>query len=166
VAKSGELKVGLVWAGSTTHHQDAFRSIPLAGFAPVLQVPGVAFYSLQKPVPDRDADYLKSQSGVIESNWELPDFLATASVITELDLVITVDTAVAHMAGALGKPVWVLIQHSADWRWFLDDVTTPWYPTMQLFRQGTRGQWGPPIARVAQALRQLTEKTVEAKSPA
>jgi tetratricopeptide (TPR) repeat protein len=162
---SGRLKVGLVWAGSPAHHQDNCRSIPLADFAPILQVPGVAFYSLQKPVPTRDADYLQSQTAIINTSLELPDFLHTASVINELDLVITVDTGVAHLAGALGKPVWMLIQHSADWRWFLDSTTTPWYPTMQLFRQTTRSQWAPPIARVAKALRQLVEKTVSASKP-
>ena len=159
--KPGQLKVGLVWAGSTTHHQDAFRSIPLADLAPILQVPGVTFYSLQKPVPDRDAAYLKSQSATVNARLDLADFLNTASVINGLDLVITVDTAVAHLAGALGKPVWVLLQHSADWRWFLDGATTPWYPTMQLFRQSTRNQWAPPIARVAGALRQLAAQTAE-----
>jgi len=157
-AKAGQVKVGLVWAGSTTHHQDAYRSIPLADFAPILEVPGVAFYSLQKPVPARDAGYLQSQAAVIHSRLELADFLSTASVIMELDLVITVDTAVAHLAGALGKPVWMLVQHSADWRWFLEGATTPWYPTMQLFRQGERNQWAPPIGRVAEALRQMAEK--------
>jgi hypothetical protein len=164
-AGPGGLKVGLVWAGSTTHHQDAYRSIPLADFAPILQVSGVAFYSLQKPVPERDAAYLKSQSASVNASLELTDFLNTASVINGLDLVITVDTAVAHLAGALGKPVWMLVQHSADWRWFLDGATTPWYPTMQLFRQATRNQWAPPISQVAEALRQRVAKTAIASDP-
>ena len=85
----------------------------------------------------------------------LKDFLATAAFVQQLDLIIAVDTSVAHLAGALAKPVWTLVQSDADWRWFLDRPDTAWYPTMRLFRQTQRGQWPPVVARVAEELRRL-----------
>ena len=94
----------------------------------------------------------------IHSGLKLADFLDTASVIAEMDLVISVDTAVAHLAGALGKPVWIFIQHSPDWRWFLDRPDSPWYPTAQLFRQTERDEWKTPILRVAEALKRKTSQ--------
>jgi hypothetical protein len=154
-ARNGKLKVGLVWAGSPDHQQDAARSIRLEALMPVLQVPGTSFFSLQKPVPERDHPCLNGFSDRINSDLPLKDFLETASIINALDLVITVDTAVAHLAGALGKPVWVLLQHSPDWRWSLDSADTPWYPTMKLFRQSERNHWDKPIASVAEALREF-----------
>ncbi len=147
----GRLKVGLVWAGNPTHHQDAARSVALRDLAPLFQMPGLAFYSLQKIVPARDQSFLASLSN-LDSTLRLEDFLDTASAIGELDLVIAVDTAVAHLAGAMGKPVWLLLQHSPDWRWFLDRTDTPWYPAMRLFRQAKRNDWEEPVARVAAAL--------------
>jgi tetratricopeptide (TPR) repeat protein len=158
-APVGCLKVGLAWAGNPHHHQDAARSLPLEALAPVLQVPDVAFYSLQASVPKRDESCLRSLSHVIHSDLRFKDFLDTASVIAEMHLVITVDTAVAHLAGALAKPTWMLVQHSPDWRWFLDRADTPWYPTMQLFRQAKRGHWEMPIQRVVDALRRLAGST-------
>lgn len=150
----GCLKVGLAWAGNPNHHQDAARSISLEALSPILQAPGVAFYSLQQSAPARGQSCLKSMTPLI--HWmPFKDFLDTASLIAELDLIIAVDTAVAHLAGALARPVWMLVQHSPDWRWFLDRADTPWYPTMQLFRQTERDRWEPPIQRVADALRRL-----------
>jgi len=153
-ASEGKLKVGLAWAGSRDHQQDAARSIRLEAFMPILRTPGVSFFNLQKPVPDLDHPCLNAVSNRVNSDLGLTSFLETASVIAGLDLVITVDTAVAHLAGALGKPVWLLLQHSPDWRWFLDRADTPWYPTMKLFRQTERGKWETPILSVAEALRQ------------
>jgi hypothetical protein len=154
-ASDGKLKVGLAWAGSPDHQQDAARSIRLEAFMPLLRAPGVSFFNLQKPVPDRDHPCLNGVSDRVNSDLGLTSFLETASVIAGLDLVITVDTAVAHLAGALGKPVWLLLQHSPDWRWFLDRADTPWYPAMKLFRQTERGKWEPPILSIAEALRQM-----------
>ena len=156
-AQPGRLKVGLAWAGNPEHHQDAARSLRLEQLAPVLQVTGVAFYNLQLPVPAGDQPCLQTMSAAIQSNLKLADFLATASVIMEMDLVIAVDTAVAHLAGALGKPVWILLQHSPDWRWLLDRPDSLWYPTAQLFRQKERNEWESPILRVAEALRRRLE---------
>ena len=152
-AQPGRLKVGLAWAGNPEHHQDAARSLRLEQLAPILQVPGVAFYNLQVPVPVGDQACLQTMSASIHSNLKLADFLDTASVITEMDLVIAVDTAVAHLAGALGKPVWILLQHSSDWRWMLDRPDSRWYPTARLFRQEERGEWKTPILHAAEALK-------------
>ena len=148
----GNLKVGLVWAGSPTHSDDANRSIPLAMLAPVLAVPCVSFYSLQMPVPQRDAATLNDFPNLIILE-RFEDYFATASVISELDLIISADTSVAHLAGALGKPVWNMIQFAPDWRWFGQfGERTPWYCTMRLFRQPRRRDWFPVIARVAAEL--------------
>jgi len=154
-ASDERLKVGLVWAGSPDHQQDAARSIRLEAIMPILRVPEISFVSLQKAVPDQDRSCLDEVSDRMNSNLPLGDFMETASVIAGLDLVITVDTAVAHLAGALGKPVWLLLQNSPDWRWFLNREDTPWYPTMKLFRQPERGNWETPILRVAEKLRQM-----------
>ena len=156
-APPGRLRVGLSWAGNPEHRQDAARSLRLEQLAPVLQVPGVSFYNLQQPVPAGDQACLQTMSASIQTGLQLADFLDTASVIAEMDLVITVDTAVAHLAGALGKSVWILLQHSPDWRWLLDRPDSQWYPTAQLFRQTERGEWKTPIARVAEALRAMSE---------
>ena len=153
---SARLKVGLVWAGNPNHHQDAARSIRLAELAPILEVPGVAFYSLQQPVPSHDEAFLRAKSNNINTSPIFNNFLETASLVAEMDLVITVDTAVAHLAGALAKPVWMLVQHSPDWRWFLDRADTHWYPTMRLFRQTERNHWEQPVGCMAEALRRLS----------
>lgn len=163
-ARSGTVRVGFVWAGSATHSDDASRSVPLATFAPILQTPGVTFYSLQIPLPERDQPLLRTLPNVLDLSPDLKDFLATAAFVSQLDLVIAVDTGVVHLAGALAKPVWTLTQFDADWRWFLGRSDTPWYPTMRLFRQAQRGQWSPVIARVAAALKEFAtrEKIISA----
>ena len=151
-APPGNRKVGLVWAGNPEHHNDAARSLCLRELAPLLAAPRTTFYSLQKPVPARDQDDLPSPATLVDLSGRLPDFLATASVMGELDLIITVDTAVAHLAGALGKPVWTLLPFSPDWRWLLDRSDSPWYPTMRLFRQTQHGQWPAVIQRATEEL--------------
>lgn len=147
----GGLRVGLVWSGNPTHVDDAARSIPLERLAPLLELPGVTAGSLQKG----------SGAALAAAGWSgrLPllvtdDFLMedTAALILSLDLVITVDTSVAHLAGALGRPVWVLLPFAPDWRWLVDREDSPWYPTMRLFRQAARGDWPGVIGRVAAAL--------------
>lgn len=145
-------KVGLVWAGNPEHHQDALRSLRLEQLAPILAAPDAAFYSLQQPVPAADQNYLRAVSPAVFSGLKFADFLETAAVVAEMDLIISADTAVAHLAGALGRPVWLLLQHSADWRWLLDRSDSPWYPTARLFRQGERGRWDVPVQSVVKAL--------------
>jgi hypothetical protein len=148
----GKIRVGLAWAGSPTHNDDAARSLPLAMLAPVLTVPDVTFYSLQMPVPKRDEPEMEKFPNLVDLGG-FTDYLTTASAVASMDMVISVDTSVAHLAGALGKPVWTLIQFAPDWRWFQQfGGQTPWYPTMRLFRQPRRGDWLSVIARVAAEL--------------
>jgi tetratricopeptide (TPR) repeat protein len=147
------LNVGLCWAGRPEHLRDRQRSIPLARLAELWDVSNVRFISLQKGPA---ADQIRSASLEL-SDWsnELTDLADTAALIVNLDLVLTVDTSVAHLAGALGKPVWLLLSSVPDWRWMLDRADSPWYPTMRLFRQKSRGDWSAPIAEVLTALRSL-----------
>lgn len=144
------LRVGVVWAGSPTHRNDRNRSIAPALLAPLLAVPGIDFFGLQVT-----ADPGASPRGLRNLGPSLVDFAETAAVIANLDLTITVDTAVAHLAGALGAPVWVLLPFAADWRWMRDRQDSPWYPSMRLFRQAAPGQWQPVIGRVADDLDRL-----------
>jgi Flp pilus assembly protein TadD len=151
------LKVGLVWAGRPTHANDHHRSITLNALAPLAEVPGVSFYSLQKGEAARQVLTRPPGMNLIDLSPTLTDFNWTAAAIAGLDLVICVDTAVCHLAGALGKPAWVLVPFIPDWRWLLDRDDTPWYPTLRLFRQKTRNDWAPVIARVREALKEKTQ---------
>jgi tetratricopeptide (TPR) repeat protein len=154
------LRVGLVWAGNprpadpATTAIDPRRSIALARLAPLGAVPGVSFVSLQKG--DRADEAKAPPPGMVLHDWtdELWDFADTAALIAGLDLVISVDTSVVHLAGALGKPVWVLNRYDACWRWLHDRTDSPWYPTARLFRQPSFGDWDSVIAEVAVALRE------------
>lgn len=156
---TGHLKVGLAWAGNPSHYNDAKRSIRLPELAPLLKTRNTTFYNLQMPAPACDETYFRSSSKLVDLGGRIKDFLDTAGVIAELDLVIAVDTAVAHLAGALAKPVWTLISYSPDWRWFMDRPDTPWYPTMRLFRQEQRDQWQSVILQVAEELDVLCLKS-------
>ncbi len=141
------LRVGISWAGSRINADDRTRSCRLSQFEPLWSIPGVAFFSLQ--YDEAAAELADSAGAVRDLGGRLGDFAVTAAIIERLDLVISVDTAVVHLAGALGKPVWVLIPFAADWRWMLDREDTPWYPTMRLFRQPALGDWASVFARVA-----------------
>ena len=152
--QSGRLRVGICWAGSSVHLNDHNRSLPLARFASVMSVPGLEFVSLQKEVSTAQAAILE-EYGVLQLGQEFADFADTAAVIAMLDLVIAVDTSVAHLAGAMGKAVALLVPFSPDWRWLLDRTDSPWYPSMRLFRQTAIGDWGGPIGRVRQELADL-----------
>jgi tetratricopeptide (TPR) repeat protein len=146
-------KVGVVWAGNPEHVNDARRSLDLSTLAPLFAVSDTSFASLQ--VGPRAADLKKRKRGaaaIEDLSAQLNDFSDTAGAIAALDLVITVDTSVAHMAGALGKPVWMLLPWVTDWRWLLAREDCPWYPTMRLFRRQCGEDWAAVIARVAQAL--------------
>jgi ADP-heptose:LPS heptosyltransferase len=140
--------VGLVWAGNPQHRQDRKRSIAPELLAPLGRVPGVAFFSLQRGWRAR-IEGIK----LCELEEETGTVVDTAAAIMNLDLVISVDTMVAHLAGALGRKVWLLLGFSPDWRWMLEREDTPWYPTMRLFRQRRPGDWPEVIERVAEALR-------------
>jgi tetratricopeptide (TPR) repeat protein len=153
----GRLRVGLVWAGNPGHKKDRWRSLPLAALAPLAGSAGVTFYSLQKGPAAEQAGSPPPGLVLRDLGPELTDFGETAAVVANLDLIITVDTAVAHLAGALGRPVWLLLSAAPDWRWQRTGERSPWYPTMRLFRQEELGVWRPVVARVAAALRALTD---------
>jgi ADP-heptose:LPS heptosyltransferase len=132
------------------------RTRSLEAFAPLAEITGVKFFSLQKGAEAAQPPPPNMQ--LIDLSSELRDFADTAAMIENLDLVISVDTSVAHLAGALGKPVWVLIPFQPDFRWMLDRIDTPWYPSMRLFRQAKASDWQTPIHRVAEALRAFPTK--------
>ncbi|MFL5251548.1 MAG: glycosyltransferase family 9 protein [Rhodopila sp.] len=153
----GIKRIGLAWTGRPTHPNDRRRSVPLSMLLPVAEAGPAAFVSLQKPFPVRDHETMMQFPYMTDLSDELKDFGETAALIENLDLVVTVDTSMGHLAGALGKPVWILIPKAADWRWLLDRDDSPWYPTARLFRQQKPGDWEEPLRRLRDALsRELT----------
>ena len=144
-------RVGLAWAGNETLRDDAKRSISLSTFEPILNVPGVQFISLQKG--DRARQAHEWRHVMIDRMDECRDFMDTAALIGNLDLVITVDTAVAHLAGAMGKPVWLLNRAGSEWRWGLVGERSGWYPTMRILRQEHPLDWTPMMKLVAKELK-------------
>ncbi len=152
---AGERKVGLVWASQSKHRTAATKSIPLEAMAPLAGVPGLRFYSLQKGEAAQQAARPPSGMRMVDLSGDLADFSDTAAVLANLDLVISVDTAVAHLAGAMARPAWTLLKFAPDWRWLLERSDCPWYPTMRLFRQRRVGDWSDAILETARALRQF-----------
>jgi Flp pilus assembly protein TadD len=147
----GRKRIGLAWAGNPHQLYAAQKSVPLAALAPLIAHEEAHFFSLQ--VGDACADLTKlARPRVIDLAPALPDFAETAAAISQLDLVITADTVVAHLAGALAKPCWVLLQAVPDWRWLMDRDDSPWYPGMRLFRQRSAGDWSPVVGQVDDAL--------------
>jgi Tfp pilus assembly protein PilF len=147
------LRVGLAWAGSPAHRNDQNRSLRLSQLSPIASAGHAVFFSLQKGPAAAQAAKPAVGMRVIDLTDKLSDLADTAAMIANLDLVICVDTSIAHLAGALGKPVWVLLPFNPDWRWLLGRDDSPWYPTMRLFRQKQIGAWDEVIQRVAEALR-------------
>ena len=153
------LKIGLVWAGNPRLHDrdaaeiDRHRSLRLEQFAPLAAISGVTFVSLQKG--DSTGQAKAPPAGLRLVDWmdEVTDFADTAALVANLDLVISVDTSVVHLAGAMGKPVWILSRFDGCWRWLENRDDSPWYPTARLFRQPAPGQWEPVLIKVADALR-------------
>ncbi|HEY9805411.1 MAG TPA: tetratricopeptide repeat protein, partial [Candidatus Obscuribacterales bacterium] len=157
-----QLKVGFVWSGNPENRNNRNRSCTTADFRPLLDIPGVTLYSLQKAAqPEELAQLGEVGYRLQDLSPQLQDFGDTAAAIAQLDLVITVDTAVAHLAGALGKPVWVLLSFAPDWRWMLEREDTPWYPTMRLFRQAEFGDWAGVFTRVVTALQEALNGEVK-----
>jgi len=144
-------RIGLAWAGSRANTQNRARSCPLAAFAPLLARDDVAFVSLQKGDGEEEIPAVAAASRLASLDLR-NDFDGTAALVSELDLVLSVDTSIAHLAGALGRPVWILLPHAADWRWLDGRDDTDWYPTARLFRQPRPGDWGSVIAAVTHAL--------------
>jgi tetratricopeptide (TPR) repeat protein len=152
VGRDAKLNVGLVWAGSPTHLGDRFRSLPLRALAPLRELAGVRFFSLQKGPASAELVTDHGYDPIVDLGPRLRTFADTAAAIDRLDLVIGVDTAVVHLAGALGKPVWTLVAIPGDWRWLETRDDSPWYPTMRLFRQHEPGDWNDVVARLKRAL--------------
>jgi tetratricopeptide (TPR) repeat protein/precorrin-6B methylase 2 len=164
-ASDGRLKIGLVWAGSPTHVRDRYRSTSLQALAPLLDVPGTSWYSLQKG-PAAAALVERDNGGVIvDLQDELTDFAETAAAVSALDLIVSVDTSVAHLAGALGKPLWMMLAHPAEWRWLEHRDDTPWYPTARLFRQTRMNEWHEVVQRMKPALAEVVSQHRSGAAP-
>jgi hypothetical protein len=157
-ANDSRLRVGLVWAGSAVHYKDRRRSMPLSKLAPLANVPGVQFYMLQKGPPAEQASSPPPGLSMIDWTGDLNYFADTAGLLENLDLIVTADTSVVHLAGAMGKPAWVFIPYVPDWRWMLKREDSPWYPSLRLFRQEIMDDWQAPIDNVARELTKLAAK--------
>jgi hypothetical protein len=144
-------RVGLVWAGAKGNTKLAFRSVGLEDMLPLFDLP-IEWHSLQKEYRDGDLERLARHPDVRQHHDDFGDFADTAALIECLDLVITIDTSVAHVTGALGKPVWILLPYESDYRWMVGREDSPWYPTARLFRQPAPGDWAGVVAQVAGAL--------------
>ncbi|MCK1494932.1 glycosyltransferase family protein [Bradyrhizobium sp. 180] len=151
-----KMRVGLVWSGNPKHPEDHNRSIPLRAFSDLFDV-NATFISLQKDPRPGDAEVMRKLTGLLDSSEELTNFVETAALIRCLDLVIAVDTSVAHLAGALGKPTWLLLPYTPDYRWLLDRDDSPWYPTMRLFRQTSARDWPEVLLKVYSELKLRTD---------
>jgi tetratricopeptide (TPR) repeat protein len=147
----GARRVALVWAGNPAHANDRNRSLPLAALAPLLAHDGVRFVSLQRDLRAGDAERLAAMP-MLGLGPELEDFDDTAAVLAQCDLMLSVDTSVAHLAGALGRPLWVLLPFASDWRWTVGGERSPWYPSARLFRQPQPGDWESVISAVLKEL--------------
>jgi hypothetical protein len=148
-------RVGLVWSGNRNYGRDALRSLSLRQLEPLMGVSGTGFVSLQKGEAAKELQ--RSDWPILDRMNECADFLDTAALIANLDLVISVDTSVAHLAGALGKPVWLLNRFESEWRWQLDREDSPWYPTMRIFGQPAFGDWNSVLQKIARELNRVAQ---------
>ncbi|WP_233879898.1 tetratricopeptide repeat protein [Paraburkholderia flagellata] len=156
LAGAAHRRIGLVWAGNPRHHFDAFRSVALKSLLPLSALAGNAWFAIQKGPGTAQLAPVAGRWPMDALGDDLHDFAATAALIEALDLVITVDTSVAHLAGALGKPVWVLLAAQPDWRWGKDRADSVWYPSARVFRQTTLGDWSGVVAELETALSQTS----------
>ena len=145
-------RIGIAWSGNPIHHNDRNRSVGLRSFLPLLDGIDASFVSLHRDIVAADAAVLQERSDILHFGEELKDYAETAALISNLDLIVSVDTSVAHLAGALAKPVWILLPFMPDWRWLLDREDSPWYPTARLFRQDETRVWVGVMPRVRAAL--------------
>ncbi|MBI2307779.1 MAG: tetratricopeptide repeat protein [Rhodocyclales bacterium] len=164
-ARLGKLpgkKVGIVWASGETYVYHRFRTMRLTQLAPLFDIAGVSWVSLQKGRAEAEIAEAGWQARIVDPMGDVEDFADTAALIANLDLVVSVDTSVPHLAGAMGVPVWLLDRFDTDWRWLLDRSDSPWYPAMRIFRQSSFGQWSPVVAAAAEALRAWCDGTAPA----
>jgi len=161
LARDWRLKVGISWAGRPSHKNDRNRSVSLDRFVAIARDPRIAFFSLQKGPPRQDLPRHATPALVTDLGTGIRDFAEMAAVLKHLDLVITVDTAQAHLAGALARPAWVVLPFNADWRWQDGRPDSAWYPTLRLFRQKRPGDWDPVFAAVEDALKLWTDEKAE-----
>ena len=155
---SGGARVGISWAGNPKFRTDFNRSIGLRPLLPLLAQTDVQFFGLQKDLREGDREILRQRPQIVHLGDEIESFDDTAAIISLMDLVISSDTSIVHLAGALGKPVWILLQFVPDWRWLLDREDSPWYPTARLFRQDDTREWGNVIERVHAALQDFVRR--------
>jgi hypothetical protein len=148
------LNVGMVWSSGMWNRE---RNVPLADLSVLSRIPGLQLFSLQRGAEAADGLLARQRCGILPAERESGTPVDSAGFIMNLDLIISVDTMVAHLAGALGKPVWILLPFRADWRWMIDRDDSPWYPTMRLFRQPRPGAWEHVVKRIADALWQVLE---------
>jgi tetratricopeptide (TPR) repeat protein len=160
LAGDKRLRVGLTWTGNPGHPRDRHRSMRFGSLMPLLGLPNVVCVGLYKDVRPEDADMLTAEHRLMPVGEAFADFAGVAAVISRLDLVISVDTSIAHLAGALGKPVWIMLPFAADWRWLTGREDSPWYPTARLFRQPRHGDWDSVIARIRAELAALAAAAV------
>lgn len=161
-----KLRIGLVWAGNPQHSNDANRSMPLDALRPLLELPGVQCFSLQVGARAADLKAARLDKAIVDLAPHLDGFRDTAAAISQLDLLLCVDTSVAHIAGALGAPAWLMLPHQPDWRWLLHREDTPWYPSLRLFRQPRPGDWAEVVARIASLLAAFAPGAEKSRRPA
>ncbi len=152
MAADKNFRIGITWAGRPEHHNDHNRSTTLDQFAPLAKIPGVTFYSLQKGPATTQLAQAPAGMKLVDCDKSLGDFSDSAALLANLDLVISVDTSVVHLAGAMGCEVWTVLPFVPDWRWLLDRSDSPWYPTMRLFRQRSLRSWPQVFEDVAAEL--------------
>lgn len=157
LAADRKFKIGIVWRGNRQYRRDANRSIPPSCFAALAEISGLSLYGLQKDAAAGETDELSREFSIVDLREQIRDFGDTAAIISQLDLVVSCDSAPAHLAGALGRPVWVALPLVADWRWLLGREDSPWYPSMRLFRQGERGDWRSVFHNMQAALVRLLQ---------
>jgi ADP-heptose:LPS heptosyltransferase len=147
------LKIGLVWSSSRTNKDFKNKYLGLENFKSLFKLKGTSWYSLQAGEDAKEIKALNLQNSIVDLSQHLKDFSITASIINSLDLVITTDTSVAHLCGAMNKPAWVLVPRPSDWRWMQEGDSTPWYKSLKLFRQKESGSWDNVIAEIENSLK-------------
>ncbi|MBK8070696.1 MAG: tetratricopeptide repeat protein [Ramlibacter sp.] len=162
----GKLKVGITWAGHYVHANHHNRCMPLSEFKPIIEMAGVQCFSLQRSDGERYTDLAFDESDLVDFTADWTDFTDSAAMIANLDLVISIDSAVVHLAGALGKPVWMVLPPNPDWRWLLERDNSPWYPTMRLFRREHKEARSAQMARVVKELKAVKKNLLAARQPA